>query len=53
MPYSQEVYEEEHTVTLQTGFDLKETSWEPEVALVTMNVQDHMNESVPSLDETC
>lgn len=21
---------------------LKETSWEPEVALVTMNVQDHM-----------
>ncbi len=45
MTYSQEVYEEE-----QSGLVSKETSWEPEVALVTMNVQDHMNESVPSLD---
>lgn len=47
--YSQEVYEEEQSHK-QTGLVSKETSWEPEVALVTMNVQDHVNESVPSLD---
>lgn len=49
MAYSQEVYEEEQSHR-QTGTVSKESSWEPEVALVTMNVQDRMNESVVSLD---
>lgn len=33
----------------QPGPSLHGTSWVPEVALVTINVQDHVNESVPSL----
>lgn len=49
MAYSQEVYEGEQS-RRQTGTVSKESSWEPEVALVMMNVQDRMNESVASLD---